>query len=745
METTKSKTVLNNPSHNIMIKRDKKRQLCFFIASLFLTVIGISSLTATTAILLTRDTTTSSVSTTPECFYEEDDSKVQSLFKTIKTAFYKIHPENHHPRDSNSDRNQRYLAPFNFTPEMYRHETETAKLLLNKLKNLEEELSEGSGTASEEQHHTFKLFKYFLLNTFGQPYENNYFAGDWLTGPNIFCWQRSCWLLGTLGASMDKFVPLNSLDIEKVIKLMITYGEMFYQRIRNLRYGIEVGIVPPEEACRVGVESFKLSHIHVAKHGEQGIFRTDVAKKILNPKFLENITEPERLKWRQKYNVSIQKSLNTSILNNLGKPLKELIRYLEDDYLSHCPPSNVSSGYASLPIPYVYTNGVPDRSKPTNGTLPGGEKFNGSDAYLILLSFFATYNITPKHIDELADRRIKELYPQVVQIAKNITKEKNATAAIKKFKQKLESQEFYYAAKNDSNHSHEQHLACNNAENAKKYCPERWQAMNNWLQSARAILSQLRTKINSAFNLTGKKQIVPLCPLGIEFDFNPATSYYSYWEGTKDCKSLAKVNIPFFLDRMGPTYEERTVLAHESYPGHHLEVQGVREHFQFKCEEIANWVSQVNYYGAFSEGWATYVEKHVADKDMELYKDDIMSKYGMLKHQILATLRAKVDVGLHFMGLKRHEAIALYEKYAWESADVSNKQITRLQSTPGQGSSYLVGEEILSELRKEAEDILLNKFDVKEFHYQVLAKGPLPMTYLSTRVREYIRELNDSK
>ena len=86
------------------------------------------------------------------------------------------------------------------------------------------------------------------------------------------------------------------------------------------------------------------------------------------------------------------------------------------------------------------------------------------------------------------------------------------------------------------------------------------------------IVSRLRTKTTSAFYFTGIKQNTPNCPVDIVFDFNPSSAYYSYSEGSKDCASLAKVNIPFFLDKLGPKYEEVTVLAHEAYPGHHLEV-----------------------------------------------------------------------------------------------------------------------------------------------------------------------------
>ena len=90
-----------------------------------------------------------------------------------------------------------------------------------------------------------------------------------------------------------------------------------------------------------------------------------------------------------------------------------LFRYLEDEYSTHCPPSNISSGFASLPLPYVYTNGIANLSQPTTERLPGGGKFNGKNAYLIMLSHFTTYNITPEEVDKLAEKKLKEIFPEV--------------------------------------------------------------------------------------------------------------------------------------------------------------------------------------------------------------------------------------------------------------------------------------------------------------------------------------------
>ena len=88
--------------------------------------------------------------------------------------------------------------------------------------------------------------------------------------------------------------------------------------------------------------------------------------------------------------------------------------------MRHCPPSNISSGLASLPLPYVYTNGSPDLSRPTNGSLPGGEEYSGKTAYKRLLAFFTTYDITPEEVDDLANQRLKEIFPKVRPITASI-------------------------------------------------------------------------------------------------------------------------------------------------------------------------------------------------------------------------------------------------------------------------------------------------------------------------------------
>ena len=91
------------------------------------------------------------------------------------------------------------------------------------------------------------------------------------------------------------------------------------------------------------------------------------------------------------------------------------------------------------------------------------------------------------------------------------------------------------------------------------------------------------------------------------------------------------------------------------------------------------------------------------------------------------------------MGMKRREAVALYEKYALDTSDGIQKEITRLQSGPGQGTAYLVGEAKFSEYRMKAEKKLGKKFNVRDFHYEILRKGEMPMIDVGNQIDEYIQ------
>ena len=63
-------------------------------------------------------------------------------------------------------------------------------------------------------------------------------------------------------------------------------------------------------------------------------------------------------------------------------------------------------------------------------------------------------------------------------------------------------------------------------------------------------------------------------------------------------------------------------------------MQGNVEHFQDSCGGSIGWLNSETYYTAFTEGWALYAENPLIANDTNVYDNELMQKYGMLKWQV---------------------------------------------------------------------------------------------------------------
>ena len=113
-------------------------------------------------------------------------------------------------------------------------------------------------------------------------------------------------------------------------------------------------------------------------------------------------------------------------------------------------------------------------------------------------------------------------------------------------------------------------------------------------------------------------------------------------------------------------------------------------------------------------------------------------KYGQLTYEMWRALRLVVDTGMHSMGWSRDAAINYFVTNSSKTEHDITVEVDRYIVWPGQALAYKIGELKLKELRALAARELGDKFDVREFHDQVLDNGAVPLDILEQRIREWL-------
>ncbi|NVK21056.1 MAG: DUF885 domain-containing protein [Kangiellaceae bacterium] len=204
----------------------------------------------------------------------------------------------------------------------------------------------------------------------------------------------------------------------------------------------------------------------------------------------------------------------------------------------------------------------------------------------------------------------------------------------------------------------------------------------------------------------------------------------SYMSGTPDGSRPGIFYVNTFNLKGQPKFGMETLSIHEAAPGHH---------FQISLQQEVEGLPMFRRFGGlsvFSEGWALYAES--IGKEMGMFTDP-MQYYGRLSDEMLRAMRLVVDTGLHAKGWSRQKAIDyMMENSSMADTDVVS-EVERYIAWPGQAVSYKVGQREISNLRADAEKRLGDKFDIKDFHTQILIDGALPMPVLRTKIDEWVK------
>ncbi|MFC0678973.1 DUF885 family protein [Lysobacter korlensis] len=177
------------------------------------------------------------------------------------------------------------------------------------------------------------------------------------------------------------------------------------------------------------------------------------------------------------------------------------------------------------------------------------------------------------------------------------------------------------------------------------------------------------------------------------------------------------------------TWDAEDLYLHEAIPGHHFQIA--------LQQELTNLPKFRRFGGetAFAEGWGLYAES--LGKDLGLYTDPY-NYFGYLQNELWRAIRLVTDTGLHSKDWTRDQVIKYMLDNSAESETQATAEAERYIAWPGQALAYKIGELKIQELRERAERELGDKFDVREFHAEVLKDGAVPLEILEGKIDRWI-------
>ena len=124
-------------------------------------------------------------------------------------------------------------------------------------------------------------------------------------------------------------------------------------------------------------------------------------------------------------------------------------------------------------------------------------------------------------------------------------------------------------------------------------------------------------------------------------------------------------------------------------------------------------------------------------EEMGLFRDDAARRNALLD-QLKCAAALVVDTGLHAMDWTRARAVDyLQEQPAVDPAD-ANRMIDRIVALPGDALACKMGELKFQALRSRAQQVLGPRFDVREFHSELLEDGAMPLDILEAKMKLWL-------
>lgn len=226
---------------------------------------------------------------------------------------------------------------------------------------------------------------------------------------------------------------------------------------------------------------------------------------------------------------------------------------------------------------------------------------------------------------------------------------------------------------------------------------------------------------------------LPRTPYGVEptpdyMEKSAPTAYYYRGNISAGKSGIFYANTYNLNSR--PKWEMVPLTLHEAMPGHHLQIMIALE------QESKPDILKYGGYTGYIEGWGLYAES--LGEEMEMYEDPY-DKIGQLTYEMWRAIRLVVDTGMHAKGWSREQAIQFFLDHAPKTKHDVIVEVDRYIIWPGQALAYKLGELKFKELRNYAAEKLKEKFDLREYHHQVLKDGAVPLPLLDQKIKFWVK------
>ena len=204
------------------------------------------------------------------CEYSKEAKRIDldGILARVKKTYYEKLPFKlpDDPDVTREDIKKKYSA-YNPTPGYIKSVTDAARNLFKEVN----EIKVDSDKLKPRERKALSQLKHYLKTTFGQPFDMNFYAGDWMMGPTFYCSKQPICDVGKdLQGMLKNLKPENLEDVSMIESKLQVHKEGILRYMENLKMGKIHGMVYSQEACESGRNALKRKHLNIALNNETG-------------------------------------------------------------------------------------------------------------------------------------------------------------------------------------------------------------------------------------------------------------------------------------------------------------------------------------------------------------------------------------------------------------------------------------------------------------------------------------------